>query len=315
MTLPGFLVRLSLAMLPLLWGVSASGWTHVAKSGETLDQLATRYYGDDAFSMVIRAANGFMHPDDGRLLQGERVEIPEVKYHVAQTGENWQNLAERHLGTSDRGGFLAELNGAKKEEDLVAGRVVKIPYQLLYVLAPDESIRTVVKAFLKNKRDAKWLQAYNFRKKKKWKRGDALLIPLMDVELTERQKEIVDGLRGGDRGGTATDEDRKFQEEAVKLISAMREDFSNGRYLEIVAAAQRLLGTGKLTDPQKIGTYQYLGFAYVAFGMRVEAISAFRKALEFQPEMELSPITTSPKILEVFAAAREGVPAGSKKDD
>jgi len=95
----------------------------------------------------------------------------------------------------------------------------------------------------------------------------------------------------------------------------MREDFSNGRYLEIVAAAQRLLGTGKLTDPQKIGTYQYLGFAYVAFGMRVEAISAFRKALEFQPEMELSPITTSPKILEVFAAAREGVPAGSKKDD
>lgn len=298
----------------LLWSSPANGWIHVARSGETLDQLSSRYYGTERLSMIIRAANGFMHPDDGRLIQGERVEIPEVIYHVAQEDETWESLAQRHLGTADRGVFLAELNGVDRGEELVTGKVVKIPYQLLYVLAPDESIKSVVKAYLGDGRDAGWLQAYNFRKKKKWKRGDALLIPLMNVEFTERQQEIIDGIRG-EKAGAPTDEDRKIQEEAVEEISTMRDHFARGHYLEIVASGQRLLGTGKLTDPQKIGVYQYLGFAYVAFGMRAESLSAFRNALTLQPQMELSPITTSPKILEVFKEAKEKLevgPAGPK---
>ena len=55
--------------------VQAHGWIHIARDGETLEQLANYYYGDPKKSIIIRAANGFMHPDDGSVLQGERVEI------------------------------------------------------------------------------------------------------------------------------------------------------------------------------------------------------------------------------------------------
>ena len=68
--------------------------------------------------------------------------------------------------------------------------------------------------------------------------------------------------------------------------------------------AERLLGAGKLTVPQQIGVYKYLASAYVAFGEREAAVAVFRQALAKQPEMELSPITTSPKILEAFREAQ-----------
>jgi len=297
----------------LLFAGAATAWTHVARAGETLDVLATLYYGSARFSMIIRAANGFMHPDDGRLLQGERVEIPEVIYHEASDGETWDDLAQRHLGAPERGRYLAEMNGAEAGEALVTGRIVKIPYQLLYVLAPDESIRTVAKTYLDERFSVQWLQAYNFRKKKKWKRGDALLVPLTNVEFTAEQKRLVDEAR---KEGQPTGEDRQAQVDAVERIAAMRDAFVTGRYVEVVAVGQHLLGAAVLTSPQKIGVYQYLAFAHVAFGQREEALEAFGLALEIQPEMELSPITTSPKILEVFreAQGRRG-PRGPRKGD
>ena len=67
----------------------AKGWVHVARAGENLDELSSRYYGTRSLSIAIRAANGFMHPDDGRLLQGERVELPEIVYHEVKEDEEW----------------------------------------------------------------------------------------------------------------------------------------------------------------------------------------------------------------------------------
>ena len=91
-----------------LFTTEAAGWVHVARAGENLDELSSRYYGSRDISIAIRAANGFMHPDDGRLLQGERVELPEMIYHEVKDDEKWDQLADRYLGSSKRGRFLAE---------------------------------------------------------------------------------------------------------------------------------------------------------------------------------------------------------------
>lgn len=291
----------ALAALILALSASARAYDHVARAGETLDQLATLYYGAVSYSMVIRAANGFLHPDNGRLLEGERVKIPEVTYHRVSAAETWDTLADRYLGSPRRGRFLAEMNGAAATSVLAEGQVVKVPYQLLYVLAPGESLKTVAAQYLGGSFSAGWLHGYNlFKKKKSLSRGDAMLVPLVNVELTQTAKDRIKAAAGPD----PTAEDKAFQVQAARSIAKLREDYVSGRYVHAVAEAERLLGTGKLTVPQQIGVYKYLASAYVAFGDRDAAVAVFRAALAKQPDMELSSITTSPKILEAFREAQ-----------
>lgn len=299
----------ALAAAVLLGCLSAAcpaiGWDHVARAGETLEQLADRYYGRPELSMVIRAANGFVHPDDGRLIEGERVEVPEVTYHRVREAEDWESLAERYLGSPRRGKYLAELNDRKEDDPLVVGKIVKVPYQLLYILAPDESLKTIARTFLDKKWGQNWLKAYNLKRKKKYGRGDAVLVPLMDVEFTAKTKAAL----AAERGEQVTEDDQRAQVDAVAQIASMRDAFETGRYVEMVATGQRLLHTGKLTVPQQIGVHKFLAFAYVALGERKLALGSFIEALKLQPGMELSPITTSPKILDVFRLANEKVNA------
>ncbi|MFO8072910.1 MAG: LysM domain-containing protein [Polyangia bacterium] len=290
-----------LSVLALGAPASAAAWIHVSRTGETLAQLASFYYGDESRSMVIRAANGFVHPDDGRLTPGERIEIPQVTYHRVEEGESWADIAKRYLGSARRGRFLAELNDAGIEDSLARGEIVTVPYQLLYILAPEESPRGVARMFLGKSRGGKWLEKYNLGRKKKYGRGDALLIPIIDLELTDEARERIDEARGREPRAS----EREAQRRAVERVAEMREAFAAGRYVEIVAIAQNLLGGGALTVPQRIGVYKYLAFAYVALGQRELAVEAFASALELQPAMELSPITTSPKIIEVFRRARD----------
>jgi tetratricopeptide (TPR) repeat protein len=295
------LATVTLAVLALGAPAPAAAWIHVSRSGETLGQLASFYYGDESRSMVIRAANGFVHPDDGRLTPGERIEIPQMTYHRVEEGETWAEIAERYLGSARRGRFLAELNDATLEDSLAKGEIVTVPYQLLYILAPEESPGSVARMFLDERRGGRWLEKYNLGRKKKYGRGDALLVPIIDLELSDEARQRIDEARG--RKPRASD--REAQRRAVERIAEMREAFGAGRYVEIVAIAQNLLGGGALTVPQRIGVFKYLAFAYVALGQREPAVEAFASALELQPTMELSPITTSPKIIEVFRRARE----------
>jgi hypothetical protein len=287
----------------------AGAYDHVARAGETLDQLAMSYYGALKHSMTIRAANGFLHPDDGRLIEGEHVEIPEVTYYRVQTGDTWETIANKYLGTVRRGRFLAEMNAELPGSALVEGQIVKVPYQLLYVLAPDETLKSVAAQYLGTSFTAEWLRDYNlFKKKKSLGRGDALLVPLVNVEMTPEGKARV---RAAEPRGS-TEEDRDLQAGAAREIAALREDYAAGRFLRVVAKASLLLGAGKLTVPQQVGVAKFLASAYVAFGDREAAVAAFAAAIAKQPDMELSPITTSPKILDAFREAQKRAAAAGK---
>jgi hypothetical protein len=298
------------AALALLVAAPAAALVHVARAGENLEKLALRYYGQPDKAIVIRAANGFVHPDDGSLTQGERVEVPEVIYHRVREGDTWQTLADRYLGSPLRAPFLSEMNGAGEAGLMPApGAVVKIPYQLLHVMAGDETLSSVARMYFGAARTPAWLKAYNLTRKKAWKRGEALLVPLMDVELTDEARAALDE----ERGDKASPDDQKAQLAAVAGIGMLKEDFAKGRYVEMVALAEKLLVPGKITEAQKLGVYQYQAFAYVALGERGMALEAFRKALALQPDMDLSPITTSPKILKVFREAKDGMAGAPAK--
>ena len=283
---------------------SASAHTHIARIGETLEQLAFRYYDNPDLEIVIRAANGFVHPDDGRLTQGERIEIPEVIYHRLRKGESWATLADRYLGSPKRARFLAELNDHKEEHFPAEGTIIKVPYQVLHILASDEKLRSVTRIYYGKKRSASWLQKYNLTRKKRFRRGDAVLVPLIDVEFSEIERKKIEKARAE----RYTNKDKKKQVKAIGGIRALKEQFGKGQYVEMIATGQLLLVKGGLTNAQKVGVHQFLAFAYVALGSKQIAMESFYEALKLQPDMDLSPLTTSPKILAVFRQARETAP-------
>lgn len=287
--------------------LSAQGWTHMARAGETLDQLSVRYYGDSGKSIVIRAANGFIHPDDGRLTEGESIIIPEVSYIRVEEGDSWESLANQYLCSPRRAGFLADMNEMSADRMPPVGAIIRIPYHLRHIFAKDESLRTVVKLYYQNKRSIEWLRNYNNPQKKKYGRGEVIIVPLLDIGFSAEEQRNIDAYRMN----RFTKKDLIHQKEARNAIAELKSDYEKGRYVEMVTTASKLLGYGKLTVPQEIGIYNFLAYAYVALDEKALAISAFREALARQPEMELSSITTSPKILEAFNDAKKsGASAG-----
>lgn len=292
-----------LALLAVWWTFfcsNAYAWTHMARAGETLEQLSVRYYGTPSKAIVIRAANGFVHPDNGRLTDGEPVEIPEIIYVRVGESDTWQTLANAFLSSPARAPFLAELNGYAAERMPAAGTVIQIPFHLRHIFAADESLKTIVNLYYNNKVSIDWLVRYNSPSKKKYGRGEVIIVPLTDIQFTDEEQARVDAFRANRH----TRLDVKRQEEAREVIASLKVDYETGKYVEMVAKASRLIGYGRLTVPQEIGIHNYLAYAYVALDEKDMARESFKRALALQPDMELSPITSSPKILEVFKKAK-----------
>jgi hypothetical protein len=300
-------------VLPLLlvfvWGRPAFAWTHMARAGETLEQLSVRYYGTPAKTIVIRAANGFVHPDNGRLTEGEPVEIPEVLYIRVTESDSWQTLANAFLSSSTRAPFLAELNGFSESKMPPVGTIIQIPFNLRHIFAADESLKTIVRMYYGDKVSIDWLIQYNSPTRKKYGQGEVIIVPLMDLAFTEEEQVRIDAFRAN----RYTRLDLKRQEEARETIASLKVDFDNGRYVQIVANASKLIGFGRLTVPQEIGVQNFLAYAYVALDEPKSAEDAFLRALELQPDMELSSLTSSPKILEVFKRAKQQMEASRPK--
>ena len=289
-----------LVLMSLFGSSSAAAWTHMARAGETLEQLSLRYYGTPDKAIVIRAANGFVHPDNGRLTAGEPVEIPEVLYRRVEESDTWQSLADTFLASAVRAPFLAEMNGFKESQMPPVGTVIKIPFHLRHIFAANETVKSIIGMYYKKKVSVDWLLRYNSPSKKKYGRGEVIIVPLLDIDFTEAEQERVDTFRVKRSGRL----DAERQEAARAVIASLKDDYESGKYVEMAAKASRLLGYGRLTVPQEIGIYNYLAYAYVALDATDLAAASFKQALALQPDMELSPITASPKILKVFKKAK-----------
>jgi tetratricopeptide (TPR) repeat protein len=287
----------------LLSSTPCFSWTHMARTGESLEQLAVRYYGTADKTMLIRAANGFVHPDDGRLAEGERVEIPEVTYYRVKAGDTWSSLANRFLSSSQRAPTLASLNGYDVEEIPAEGKIIQIPYHVRHIFAKGESLKSLIRIYYGGKRSVDWLRQYNNPDKRRYGRGEVIIVPLIDLTFTEEERARIEAIRADQY----SERDLAAQNFAREAIAGLKAAYEKGRYVEIVTTASRLLGYGRLTAPQEIGIHNFLASAYVALGERALAVETFKRAIELQPEMDLSAITNSPKILDAFNEARRAL--------
>ena len=283
--------------------VRAHAFPYVVKKGETLADVATRFYGRVELEKVLVPANA-LDADSGRssVLPGMRIEVPSVAHHTVRAGETWETLAERYLGLKKRSEALAIANGSMPWLPTEAGREILLPYNLRYVVKRGDSTPSIAYRFLPKRDDAYVLDRYNELGGNPVEPGDVILVPIAELALTDEGKRAAkEGLDYVASEGEGDDRDAQdtARDDLPKLTAFVRA----GSYVEAVARGSALLGSGRLTDPELAKIHRQLLEAYVALDATPLAERECRAWRKADPESVLDPVELSPKILRVCASA------------
>ncbi|MBX3191357.1 MAG: LysM peptidoglycan-binding domain-containing protein [Labilithrix sp.] len=274
----------------------ASAFPHVVSQGETLAQIAIKFYGSPRFETALVGANALDAHGGSAIVAGQPLEIPSPTHHRVTAGETWADLSRLHLGDAKRAETLARANGGVSWIQPAVGQEIEVPAVVAHIASENETMPGLAQRYLGDMNRAWELDGYNGRKgDQKLLRGDVVLVPLLDLALTEEGKKAArlaaERIRT-EGGGRAYEAQRRAEADIPPLLADVRA----GRYVDAVAKGNRLLGSGDLTKPQLSTIHRALVEAYVALeatGLASGACAAWRANA---PDVRLDPKTVSPKI-------------------
>ena len=71
-------------------------FTHVVSQGETLAQIAIKFYGTPRFETALVGANALDSHGGSAIVAGQPLEIPAPSHHRVEQNETWAELARIH---------------------------------------------------------------------------------------------------------------------------------------------------------------------------------------------------------------------------
>lgn len=80
------------------------------------------------------------------------------------------------------------------------------------------------------------------------------------------------------------------------LLESARAQQSRVRYEEVLATVARALSAGDADRPTLVSLYRLQGESYAVLGLEADAVAAFRKALELQPNLSLTADAAKPVV-------------------
>ncbi len=80
--------------------------------------------------------------------------------------------------------------------------------------------------------------------------------------------------------------------------------YDSGNYFAVIEQAESALKDTNLTPENEVGVHTILAFCYTALDKPRLAKLEFLEALTIDPNLELDPILTSPKIIKIFQEAK-----------
>jgi LysM repeat protein len=281
----------------VLLPADASAFAYVVSQGDTLAQIAIRFYGTPRFEVAVAGANALDAHGGSAIVAGQQLEVPAPAHHRVKDGETWFGLARVYLGDPKRAETLARANGAVAWVPPVESQEIEIPAVVPHIAAEGETVSGLAARYLGDINRGWELDLYNGRDtKQKLLRGEVVLIPLLDLSLTEDGKKTARAAAERTRtegGGQAYEAQRRAEADIPPLFA----DIRAGRYVDAVAKGNRLLGTGDLTRPQLASIHRALLEAYAALdaaGLAAGACASWKA--NAGGEVRLDARSVSPKI-------------------
>jgi LysM repeat protein len=288
---------LFLAAISCVIARDAGAFVHVVRPNESLADIAKRLYGDSSREGLLASANALDVQGGSAIVPGMQLQVPACTYHKVTEHETWAGLARQYLGSAERADALARINDALAWVAPSPGQEVRIPYVLSYIAAEGDTTTEVARKFYGDPNRAWTLEAYNGKKQWKLLRGQVVLVPLADLELTPAGRAEAEGDQArehGETGGAALARQRKVAAEIPSLLAEVR----TGRYVEAVAHGNRMLAQSDLTRAELASIQRALVEAYVALDATAAATAACDAWHQNAPSATLDPTYVSPKIRE-----------------
>ncbi len=283
----------------------AAAFTHVVQPGETLASIAEKFYGKIQHEKLLVAANALDAQGGSPIVPGMRLEVPTVSYRRVKPGDTWAKLALELLGSARRADVLSGANDSYPWLPPDDAAQIVVPYNLTLILPSADNIVSIAFKFLGNKEKAWVLDYYNGFKGKKLERGDVVLVPLTDLDLTPEGKRAAASSSAGASPSETTGDPRQTQRRVHAELPALIADVRGGRYADAVTRGNRFLAFGELTTSQLAAIHRQLLEAYVALdapGLATASCNAWRK---HDGAARLDANLLSPKII---AACQRGRP-------
>lgn len=283
-------------------------WRYRIKRGDSLTRVARKYLKDASRAEFLMWLNRIEDPKD--LEVGRLITMPFLIRHRVQEGQNMVDLAKRYYFRAKPAGLLRKFN-QKRTNVLKPGEIILIP--IYDPEAITDKVRQRVQ--LHEERVARAAQEARERAKRqaasKTKNGDKPAAdgphePQLDKPAPGDSPDagpIDDPTAVLDDGPTPTarttsdPDDQKLVKEAFEL-------YRDGEYELARANLVRALDSAKLATPDETEAREVLAHCLVALERPKEAEHEFVRLLMVAPDRTLDPVTTSPKVLEVFRKAK-----------
>ena len=119
--------------------------THTVVAGETLWQLALRFYGDAELYRLIAAASGIADPGDIEV--GQRLILPDFTRYTVVAGDTLSALALRFHGGAELDRLIAAANGINDPNTIHAGQRLIIPDATRYTVVAGDTLSELASRF------------------------------------------------------------------------------------------------------------------------------------------------------------------------
>jgi S-formylglutathione hydrolase FrmB len=119
--------------------------THTVVAGETLWQLALRFYGDAELYRLIATASGIANPSVINV--GQRLIMPDFTRYTVVAGDTLSALALRFYGDADLYPLIATASGITDPSDIDVGQRLIIPDATRYTVVAGDTLSELAARF------------------------------------------------------------------------------------------------------------------------------------------------------------------------
>jgi LysM repeat protein len=269
-------------------------WRYRIKKGDHLSRISAKYLKDKKRSGFLMWLNRIRDPKEVKV--GSLITMPFLLNHRVKPGESMVDVARRYYFQTKPAGLLRKFNG-KRTNALKPGERILVP-----IYDPDATYEKVKERL---KRYQERVAKTTSERPKRPPKPEKVIRPKeVAVKTKEPTEDKAAEKPNGGSEAAPPEEFRVTPPEDAALVQKAFKLYRDGEYVLARSNLSKVLDLDRLSEADEAEAREILAFCLVAMDRPKEAEHEFVRLLMVAPDRTLDPVTTSPKILEVFKRAQ-----------